>query len=90
MRCKIFPIVLLCIFGSGCSLIGNQLGKAVDDGLNEDTYEDQYTREGLEADVEIARVLLAKDKTVPITEELACAEPRRQKVCSAAKGCWCE
>lgn len=85
-----FASALLFLFLSGCSLIGNQLGKAVDDAVDEDEYQYQYTIEGLEADIDIAKALLSRDQDDSLLQELTCNDPSPRKVCSAVDGCWCE
>ena len=82
-------ILIISFILYGCSVVGNQLGKVVDKTTGEDKYQEQYTREGLEEDVEILKEIFTREEQEEI-DNRACKEPGTHQVCTYNKGCWCE
>ena len=82
-------ILIISIFLHGCSVIGNQLGEIVDETTGEEKYQDKYTLEGLEEDIEIINEIFTREEEEEF-DNRACKEPGTHQVCTFKKGCWCE
>ena len=86
-------ILLLFLSLIGCSLIGHELGRAVDKATGETNNENRTngTAEGLKLDAEMIEAFLNKrKKKEKEIDTRACTKPNTHQVCTASKGCWCE
>ena len=84
-------LVLLFILttNTGCSIIGNKVGKSLDSG-DSTRYEDKYTSKGAEADIAIIQAIFFSHDEEPEIDTRACKEPNTRQICTVKKGCWCE
>ena len=89
-------IIFACIYITGCTIIGGEIGREIDEGLGVggDEYETALAEVGLEADIEILTAIynnMGKEEvTVEEIDTIACKKPSTRQVCTALKGCWCE
>lgn len=89
-------VILACIYISGCTIIGGELGREIDEGLGVggDEYETALAEIGMETDIEILMAIYnnfgKEEFAVEEIDNIACKEPTARQVCTALKGCWCE
>ena len=89
-------VILACVYINGCTIIGGELGREIDEGLGTggDEYETALAEAGMETDFEILTAIynnMRKDEVaVEEIDDFACKEPTARQVCTALKGCWCE
>lgn len=88
---KLFFIVIF-IFLSGCSLLGNELDEKRCE-RNDDDCDSMLTEIGFATDVEIATSLLIKDsdnKSIQNPIETMCKNPMVINCSLSMNKCWCE
>jgi len=89
-------VILACLYINGCTIIGGEIGREIDEGLGVggDEYETALAEVGMEADIEILTAIYnnmrKEEVTVEEIDTIACIKPSTHQVCTALKGCWCE
>ena len=89
-------VILACVYISGCTIIGGNIGREIDEGLGVggDEYETALAEIGMETDVEILMAIYNnlgnEEVAVEEIDNIACKEPTSRQICTALKGCWCE
>ncbi|MBL1275402.1 MAG: hypothetical protein COB30_004895 [Ectothiorhodospiraceae bacterium] len=87
-------IIIIFLNLIGCSLIGHELGKVVDNAIGEtnNKYRNDYTADGpiLDAEMLEAFLLRKKEDKKEEVDNRACKELGTHQVCTYYKGCWCE
>ncbi len=76
---------------TGCTVVGNKLGKSFDSG-DSTRHEDKYTKKGASVDAAIIEAIFFSDDAGHEHEADTgvCSEPGTRQICTAKKGCWCE
>jgi len=85
----ILALSFFIIANTGCTIIGNKVGKSLDSG-DSTKYEDKYTEKGADADIEVIKAIFFSNHKEPEIDTRACKDPNTRQICTVKKGCWCE